>query len=74
MKDIEYILGEEKVIRPLVLIQFPNGQPETIHAVEQKLESMGYTYNNGMVSIWMSEDKRDLPGNLQRTMLLQYFY
>lgn len=53
-----------KVIRPLVLIQFPNGQPETIRAVEAKLESMGYTYNNGMVSIWMSEDKRDLPDNL----------
>lgn len=53
-----------KAIRPLVLIQFPNGQPETIRAVEAKLESMGYTYENGMVSIWMSEDKRDLPDNL----------
>ena len=53
-----------KTIRPLVLIQFPNGQPETIRAVEAKLESMGYTYDNGMVSIWMSEDKRDLPDNL----------
>lgn len=53
-----------KTIRPLVLIQFPNGQPETIRAVEIKLESMGYTYDNGMVSIWMSEDKRDLPDNL----------
>ncbi len=53
-----------KGIRPLVLIQFPNGQPETIRAVERKLESMGYTYDNGMVSIWMSEDKRDLPDNL----------
>ena len=53
-----------KAIRPLVLIQFPNGQPETIRAVEAKLESMGYTYDNGMVSIWMSEDKRDLPDNL----------
>jgi len=53
-----------KNIRPLVLIQFPNGQPETIAAVEAKLESMGYTYDNGMVSIWMSEDKRDLPENL----------
>ena len=53
-----------KAIRPLVLIQFPNGQPETIRAVEKKLESMGYTYDNGMVSIWMSEDKRDLPDNL----------
>ena len=53
-----------KAIRPLVLIQFPNGQPETIRAVEAKLESMGYTYDNGMVSIWMSEDKRDLPDDL----------
>ena len=57
-------LPEGKVIRPLVLIQFPNGQPETIRAVERKLESMGYTYDNGMVSIWMSEDKRDLSENL----------
>lgn len=54
----------EKTIRPLVLIQFPNGQPETIEAVEKKLESMGYSYDNGMVSKWMSEDKKDLPENL----------
>ena len=53
-----------KTIRPLVLIQFPNGQPETIAAVEKKLALMGYTYDNGMVSKWMSEDKRDLPDNL----------
>ncbi|WP_320990706.1 DEAD/DEAH box helicase family protein [Hungatella sp.] len=53
-----------KNIRPLVLIQFPNGQPEIIAAVERKLESMGYTYDNGMVSKWMSEDKKDLPDNL----------
>lgn len=46
-------------IRPLVLIQFPMGQPETIEAVEKKLESMGYTYDNGMVSIWMSDDKKN---------------
>lgn len=53
-----------KIIRPLVLIQFPNGRPETIAAVEEKLQSMGYSYENGMVSKWMSEDKRDLPENL----------
>lgn len=58
------VLPDDKVIRPLVLIQFPNGKPEAIRAVENKLESMGYTYDNGMVSIWMSEDKRDLPDNL----------
>ena len=53
-----------KNIRPLVLIQFPNGQPETIKAVEDKLATMGYTYDNGMVSKWMSEDKKDLPENI----------
>ena len=53
-----------KNIHPLVLIQFPNGQPETITAVEKKLESLSYTYDNGMVSKWMSEDKKDLPDNL----------
>lgn len=49
-----------KAIRPLVLIQFPNGKPETIDAVERELEEMGYTYENGMVAKWMSEDKRQL--------------
>lgn len=44
-------------IRPLVLIQFPVGQPETIKAVEEKLADMGYTYENGMVNIWMSDNK-----------------
>ena len=58
------VLPDRKIVRPLVLIQFPNGQPETIKAVETKLESMGYTYDNGMVSIWMSEEKKDLTDNL----------
>lgn len=53
-----------KNIRPLVLIQFPNGRPDTIKSVEEKLEEMGYTYENGMVSKWMSGDKRDVPDNL----------
>lgn len=53
-----------KNIRPLVLIQFPNGSPETIEAVEEKLRNMGYTYENGMVSKWMSGDKKDIPDNL----------
>ncbi len=44
-------------IRPLVLIQFPVGQPETITAVEEKLASMGFTYDNGFVNIWMSDQK-----------------
>ena len=51
-------------VRPLVLIQFPSGHPETIEGVEKKLEEMGYTYDNHMVSIWMSGKKIDLPDNL----------
>ena len=47
-------------IRPLVLIQFPAGQPETIKAVEEKLTSLGYTYDNGLVSIWMSDEKKNV--------------
>ena len=46
-------------IRPLVLIQFPAGKPENIKFVEDKLAEMGYTYDNGMVSIWMSDDKKN---------------
>lgn len=47
-------------IRPLVLIQFPMGQPETVAGVEAKLKGMGYTYDNGMVAIWMSDAKKNI--------------
>lgn len=47
-------------IRPLVLIQFPAGKPENISLVEDKLAEMGYTYDNGMVSIWMSDVKKNI--------------
>ena len=54
----------KKDIRPLVLIQFPSGQPERIELVEKKLADMGYTYDNGMVAKWMSEDKKDLTDDI----------
>lgn len=57
-KEIAELYKQMKIsIRPLVLIQFPMGQPETIKAVEDKLSSLGYTYDNGMVNIWMSDEK-----------------
>ncbi|MCM1508562.1 MAG: DEAD/DEAH box helicase family protein [Ruminococcus flavefaciens] len=49
-----------KNIRPLVLIQFPNGQRETIKAVEERLYGMGYTYENGMVAKWLADEKKNL--------------
>lgn len=53
-----------KDIRPLVLIQFPNGEPEKIKLVEKKLEKMGYSRKNGTVAAWLSGDKTDIPDNL----------
>ncbi len=59
-KIFDKYLSLGKTIRPLVLIQFPNGKPETIDEVERLLEDMGYTYENHMVAKWMSDDKRQL--------------
>lgn len=54
-----------KKIRPLVLIQFPSGKPETIELVEKKLkDDYNYTTGNGMVAVWMSERKEDIPDNI----------
>lgn len=60
-------------VRPLVLIQFPSGQPETVKAVEDKLKDMGYSYENGFASKWMSEDKKDLPENLTENNAVPVF-
>lgn len=68
-QDIRQIMAQykavvpDKIIRPLVLIQFPSGQPETILAVETKLAEMGYTYENGMIAKWMADDKINLTDN-----------
>lgn len=62
-----------KNINPLVLIQFPNAQPETVKAVEQQLETMGYTTANGMVSKWMSEEKVNLPDNFSENHAVPVF-
>ncbi|MBO5629257.1 MAG: DEAD/DEAH box helicase family protein, partial [Aeriscardovia sp.] len=49
-KDIYNAYKEKGVdIRPLVLIQFPNGEPDKIEAVELTLRDMGYTRENKMV-------------------------
>ncbi|MDM0978664.1 DEAD/DEAH box helicase family protein [Clostridium perfringens] len=45
----------EKKINPLVLIQFPDMSNDLISYIEDELESMGYTYENGLVAKWMSD-------------------
>lgn len=41
-------------IKPLVLIQFPNGNDEWITRVKDSLSDLGYTENSGLVATWFS--------------------
>ncbi len=52
-------------INPLVLIQFPSARPDTIKAVEEKLYSLGYSYEHREISKWMSEVKSNTEGITQ---------
>ena len=53
-------------IRPLVLIQFPNGSEEWIARVKAALADMGYTEKNGLVTSWFSGDHPDDPEELAK--------
>ncbi len=53
-------------IRPLILIQFPNGSDEWISRVKQELENMGYGENSGLVASWFSGDHPDNPEEIQK--------
>ncbi|MDT0705714.1 DEAD/DEAH box helicase [Staphylococcus haemolyticus] len=52
----------EKKIRPLVIIQFPDSSNSQINEVEQLLAKEGYTYENGFVAKWLSEEKINIEG------------
>lgn len=53
-------------IRPLVLIQFPNGSAEWIQRVKEALADMGYTENSGLVASWFSGDHPDHPEEIKK--------
>lgn len=53
-------------IRPLVLIQFPNGSEEWISRIKQELENMGYSKNSGLVASWFSGDHPDNPEEIKK--------
>ena len=53
-------------IRPLVLIQFPNGSEEWIERVKQALADMGYGNNSGLVASWFSGDHPDNPEEIKK--------
>lgn len=58
-KIYQAYLEENESINPLVLIQFPNMSNQLIKKVENELEKMGYTYENGLVASWFSSNKND---------------
>src|SRR5699024_9708431 len=57
-KEIKEAYQEHnETINPLVIIQFPDMSDRLIEYVEESLETMGYTYKNGLVSKWLSDEK-----------------
>ncbi|MFY8253821.1 DEAD/DEAH box helicase [Clostridium perfringens] len=52
-------IDEGEDIRPLVLIQFPNMNDDLIQRVEDKLNSMGYTYENKLLASWFSAENKE---------------
>ena len=44
-------------INPLVIVQIPNGNNVKLERIEKTLEEMGYTYNNKLLALWLSDDK-----------------
>lgn len=53
-------------IRPLVLIQFPNGSEEWIRRVKAALDDMGYPESSGLVTSWFSGDHPDNPEEIKK--------
>lgn len=53
-------------IRPLVLIQFPNGNDEWIVRVRRALDDLGYSENSGLVASWFSGDHPDNPEEIKK--------
>lgn len=53
-------------IRPLVLIQFPNGNEEWIERVKNTLSDMGYPEGSGLITSWFSGDHPDNPEEIKK--------
>ena len=53
-------------IRPLVLIQFPNGNEEWIERVKNTLADMGYPETSGLVTSWFSGDHPENPTEIRK--------
>lgn len=58
-KIAQAYVDEGEDIRPLVLIQFPNMNDDLIQRVEDKLNSMGYSYENKLLASWFSPESKE---------------
>ncbi|MBF0714115.1 DEAD/DEAH box helicase family protein [Gemella sp. GH3] len=59
-KEIAHAYMDEKEeVKPLVLVQFPNLNDELIEFVENKLNSMGYSYENKLLASWFSAENKE---------------
>ena len=62
-EQIQYEYNKlNKKIRPLVIIQFPNSSNRFIEEVEVFLKERGFSYENGFVAKWLSEEKINIDG------------
>ena len=53
-------------IKPLVLIQFPNGNDEWIERVKNALDNLGYGESSGLVSSWFSGKHPNNPDEIKK--------
>ncbi|RHT06204.1 hypothetical protein DW842_19605 [Ruminococcus sp. AM36-17] len=53
-------------IKPLVLIQFPNGDDEWIKRVKEALKDIGYSSNSGLITSWFSGEHPDNPNDIKK--------
>lgn len=66
-KEIQNAYNDRNInIRPLVLIQFPNGSDEWIERVKNELANLGYGENSGLVASWFSGDHPNNPEEIKK--------
>ena len=66
-KEIEEKYRELEIkIKPLVLIQFPNGDDEWIKRVKEALKDIGYSSNSGLITSWFSGEHPDNPNDIKK--------
>lgn len=53
-------------IRPLVLIQFPNGNEDWIKRIKEGLADLGYPESSGLVSSWFSGEHPEHPEEIKK--------